>query len=149
MKQTLNLRLEITVYISREVILLSNFLLLSGSGEVILLVWFPEKKKNDNFNSPWIYSPVKNFTMDNIWCYDPIGLWFASSFYWWNISIVSSFNCPWVCWSVKVWPFVCWFLSRNWKWPFPPYGKIHHVLLVSEGIISFIAKNCYLGIFNK
>ena len=38
MKQTLNLRLEITVYISGgEVILLSNFLLLSGSGEVILL----------------------------------------------------------------------------------------------------------------
>ena len=36
---------QITVYISREVILLSNFLLLSGSGEVILLVWFPEKKK--------------------------------------------------------------------------------------------------------
>ena len=45
MKQTLNLRLEITVYISGEVILLSNFLLLSGSGEVILLVLFPEKKK--------------------------------------------------------------------------------------------------------
>ena len=45
MKQTLNLRLEITVYISGEVILLSNFLLLSGSGEVILSVWFPKKKK--------------------------------------------------------------------------------------------------------
>ena len=38
MKQTLNLRLEITVYMSGEVILLLNFLLLSGSGEVILLV---------------------------------------------------------------------------------------------------------------
>ena len=45
MKQTLNLRLEITVYMSGEVILLLNFLLLSGSGEVILLVWFPEIKK--------------------------------------------------------------------------------------------------------